>query len=380
MWFRRKKVEERATFQVDGGWLGPATMSGVNVSPDRALRLSAVWACIRILTDTISTLPYRTFYGDTLRPAPAPSLVVAPAAHTKFASWIAQIMRATLTTGDGWGLIAARGGAALRPTQIELVHPSRVSVQFAPDRMTRIYRFDGRQVVRDEELWRFPGYEYPGIAEGLSPVRYQAETIGLGIAAQGFGAAFFGNGATPSGLLITDGRLGDAEFDELTMRWQEQHQGPANAQRMALLEGGLTYERISVSPEEAQFLETQQFTVQQIAMTFGVPPEMIAASVAGTNITYANITDKPLDLLKFGVGPWLKRLHDELDDLLPGNIVGRFDPAGLLKADLKSRAEAYQIALADGWLTVDEIRALEELPPLPAGAPGAGRPNLEVVA
>src|SRR6266508_3289100 len=130
----RKRIEQRATFEVgDTGW-GRGTLSGVSVSPDTALRLSAVWACVRILADTISTLPYRTFDGETLRPVPAPSLVVAPAAHTKWHSWIAQIIRSTLLTGDTYGLIAARSGAGMRPSQIELVHPERVGVQFATDR------------------------------------------------------------------------------------------------------------------------------------------------------------------------------------------------------------------------------------------------------
>src|SRR6266568_9481263 len=103
-------------------------------------------------------------------------------------------------------------------------------------------------------------------------------------------------------------------------------------------------------------------------MVFGVPPEMVAAAVAGQSVTYSNIETKPLALLKFGVGPWLVGLQAGLDDLLPGGIVGRFDPAGLLRADLKTRCESYQIAIDGGWLTVDEVRARR------VGAAGSGRP------
>ncbi len=103
-------------------------------------------------------------------------------------------------------------------------------------------------------------------------------------------------------------------------------------------------------------------------MVFGVPPEMVAAAVAGQSVTYSNIETKPLALLKFGVGPWLVGLQAGLDDLLPGGIVGRFDPAGLLRADLKTRCQSYQIAIDGGWLTVDEVRARR------VGAAGSGRP------
>jgi HK97 family phage portal protein len=372
MWPFRKR-EDRAVWQVGDAWPGPATFSGVSVSPDTALRLSAVWACIRILSDTISTLPYRTFDADTLRPVAPPSLLVAPAAHTKWHSWIAQIMRSTLLTGDTYGLIAARAGAGMRPSQIELVHPDRVSATLATDRMTTIYRFDGREIIRGEELWRFPGYEYPGVPGGLSPIAYARETVGLGLATQKYGAEFFGAEGRPAGLLFADKKLDDTEFDTLQKRWNEQHVGK---RRTAIVEG-LKYEAVGVPPEKAQFLETRQFTVQEIAMIYGVPPEMIAAAVAGQSITYSNTETKPLDLLKFGVGPWLVRLQAELDDLLPGSIVGRFDPAGLLRADLKTRYDAYQVAIDGGWLTIPEVRALEELPPVPAGSE---RPRLEAVS
>jgi HK97 family phage portal protein len=378
MWPFRKQVEQRATFQVgETGW-GRGTFSGISVSPDTAMRLGAVFACVRILADTISTLPYRCFDSETLRPVPAPGLVVAPAAFTKWHSWIAQIMRSVLTAGDTYGLIAARSGAALQPSQIELVHPDRVGVQFATDRITRVYRFDGREVARGDELWRFPGYEMPGYPSGLSPIRYAAETIGLGIAAQRYGATFFGNGARPVGVAMLPKEIGVSEFNEFVEKFKESHQGVDNANKTLFLGGGGQWEKVSVSPDEAQFLETQQLNTAQICAIYGVPVEMVGQVVpGGSSVTYQNVEQRPMDLLKFGVGPWIARLQAEIDDLLPGTIVGRFDPAGLLKADFKTRSEAYAVALESGWLTLPEIRALEELPPLPAGTTA---PRLEAVS
>jgi len=348
-------------WQVGDAWPGPSTSSGVSVSPDTALRLSAVWACVRIIADTVSTLPYLVFDEDTLQPVKRPTLLVRPAAWLRWHQWVSQIMWSVLLTGAAAGIVVARSGAGLRPSQIELVSPDRVTATLRPDRITHIYRFDGREVERNVDLWYFPGHLFPGQPAGLSPVRYHAETVGLGIAAQRYGASFFGSEARPAGVLATDGSLTDVELAEMTTRWREAQVG---TRRTAVLEHGVEYKPIAVPPEEAQFLETAQLNTQQICAIYGVPPEMVASSVTGTSVTYSNVEQRPLDLLKFGVGPWLIRLQAEFDDLLPPGTVGRFDPAGLLKADQKSRFESYQVAIEAGFLTPDEVRAMEDRPPL----------------
>ncbi len=369
-----KRTQDRATWQVGEAWPGPTTMAGVPVGPDSALRLAAVWACVRIISDVVSTLPVDVLAAETRQPVDRPSILVRPAAFTPWHEWIGQVMWSVLLTGNAYGLIAARSGPGMQPTQIELVDPARVTVQLdTVDRMTPIYRFDGQEIRRGDPLWVFPGHRFPGIPHGLSPVRYHAEAIGLGIAAGRYGGSFFGAEGRPGGILTTDKSLTDDELDELQARWKETMVG---VRRTALLEHGISYQAIQLPPEEAQFLETQQWTVQQCAMVFGVPPELIAAAARGESVTYSNIENRPLDLLKFGVQPWLVRLEAMLAELLPRGMVARFDPAGLLRADQATRYEAYTQALAAGWLTIAEVRATEGLPPLPAGeAP----PRLEAV-
>jgi HK97 family phage portal protein len=286
------------------------------------------------------------------------------------------VLRSTLLAGAAYGLIVGRDGAGMAPSQIELVDPVRVGVVLKPDRLTVEYRFDGQVVRRGDELWVFNGHRFPGIPHGLSPVRYAAETIGTGIAAGRYGATFFGHEARPGGVLTTDKSLTDVEIDQLQARWKESMVG---VRRTALLEHGVDYKPIQVPPEEAQFLETQQWTVQQVAMVYGVPPELIAAAARGESVTYANMETRPLDLYRFALVPWLVRLEAALAELLPRGMVARFNPRGLLRADQKTRYESYAIALTNGFLTVDEVRAQEDLPPLPAGA-APDRPRLEAVS
>lgn len=372
-WPFRKRTQDRALWDVGEAWPGPSTMAGVNVGPDTALRLAAVWACVRILSDVVSTLPLDLTDEATRRPVDKPTILVRPSAYCGWHEWIGQVMWSTLLTGAAYGLIVARSGAGMQPTQIELIDPARVTVVLKPDRLTVEYRFDGQVIERGEELWVFNGHRFPGIPWGLSPIRYHAETIGLGIAAGRWGGSFFGRECRPAGVLTFDGTANDDDIRELTEHWREQHMG---VRRIAVLEKGLDYKPIEVPPEEAQFLDTQRLNLQQICGIYGVPVELIGSGVTGESITYSNVVDRPLTLLKFGVQPWLVRLEAALAELLPRGMVAKFDPAGLLRADQKTRYESYTMALDAGWLTVNEVRAQEDLPPLPAGE----RPRLEAVS
>ena len=380
MWpFRRREPEpdpdthDRALWQIGDAWPGPSTHAGVTVNADTALRLAAVWACVRLLADTVSTMPVHVFREGTRQGVTRPRFLVKPAADTPFHEWVGQVMWSVLLRGAAYGTIADRAGPGLRPVQIELVHPDRVAVTLKPDGITVERRLDGRLVDRDD-LWTFAGYRFPGKAAPLSPIAYARETIGVGLASQRYGAGFFDAGG-PTGVLSSEQSLTRDQAEVTKLLWQSRFEH-GNDRGVAVLGYGAKFQPISVNPDEAQFLETQQLTWQQVAGIYGVPPESIAASVQGSSITYSNVEQRPLDLLKFGVGPWLVRLETALTELLPADQTVRFDPAGLLRADLKTRYEAYRVALEAGFLTVDEVRELEDRPPLPAGA----RPGLEAVA
>jgi HK97 family phage portal protein len=345
----------------------PNTAAGTSVGSESAQRLAAVWACVRLLGDVISTMPCHAYTAGSRDPMdPAPVMLRIPAAGVPFHDWIAQIMRSLLLAGNAWGLVTSRVGAGLRPSQVELIAPHRVTVNVGTDGVVT-YRLDGREIDRDD-LWHLRAYPWPGSLLGLSPIAHCAQSVGVGLAAEAFGAKFFGDGATPSGVLASDQRLGRDQVDQLSAIWHAYFSNRTGQRRVAVLGDGLKFQPVSVAPEESQFLDTQRFTVAQICRIYGVPPEMIAAE-AGNSLTYANVEQRSLDFLTYTINPWLVRLETALTDLVPRGQYVKFNAGGLLRTDLKTRYESYEIGLRAGFLTVDEVRELEDREPLPATPP-----------
>ncbi|MHA6509518.1 phage portal protein [Tessaracoccus sp. Y1736] len=334
---------------------GAATDSGVAVTPDQAMRLSAVWSCVRLLADTISTLPLDVYRDG--KPITTPPLLVEPAAGQPRHDWLYSVMVSLLLRGNAFGLITARSGATLLPSQIELVDPDKVQIARVDGVTT--YRIAG--VAFDaEDVWHCRAYPVAGQVAGLSPVEYARQSIGLGIAAEKFGAQFFGGGSIPSGVLQADVNLTPDAAESIGARWRSLHEG---RHRVAVLSKGLSFQPISVVPEESQFIETQRFSVSQIARIFGVPAEMIGGD-SGGSLTYSNTEARALDFMRYSVAPWLVRLEASLSKLLPRAHYVKFNPDALLRATTSERYAAHKIALDSGFLTIDEVRALENLPPI----------------
>ncbi len=370
MWpFKRK---DRALFNI-GNMPGFAnTSAGVSVTPDSALRLSAVWGCVRLLSDVISELPVHVFRSGTRDEVDPPSVLVMPAAGTDLADWLWQHMVSYLTRGNVYGLIVDRQGLTARPAQIELLDAARVQPQVDVRTRAVIWRVDGQEIDPDN-LWHRRAYPVPGQPAGLSPVGYLAQSIGVGLAAEAYGAHYFRDAATPSGIITSTEVFTQEQADYFYERWTAMKRGNRN---IAVLGGNAKFDAISIAPEESQFLDTQKFTVAQVCRIFGVPPEMVA-SEAGQSLTYANVEQRDLSLLKYAVQPWLGRLERAMNTLVPRGQYVKFNAGALLRTDLKSRYESYAIALDKGFLTIDEVRELEDRNPLPAGTV---RPALEAVA
>ena len=337
------------------------TYAGLTVTPDSALRLSAVWSCVRLLADTVSTMPVDV-YGKDGKNLALPALLVRPAAGQPRHDWLYQVMVSLLLRGNAYGIITARSGATLLPSQVELVKPDLVGVE-RHDGVTT-YRINGA-IIEASDVWHVRAYPAPGAITGLSPVDYARQTIGLGLAAEKFGAQFFGDGATPSGVLSTDQKLTADQAKTVAAEWRAAH---GDHRKTAVLAAGLKFAPISINPDESQFLDAQKFTVAQVARVFGVPPEMIG-SESGGSLTYANVESRGLDFLRYSIQPWLIRLEVALSELLPRNQTVKFNANGLLRATTRERYEAHKIALDAGFLTIDEVRALEDLQPLQPAQP-----------
>ena len=370
--FRRSGVEERGFSASDViALMNDRRRSGSmppSVTTESAMRLSAVWACVRLLAGLGSTLPLdqqRRRDGLTVD-VPRSVLFDQPQAGTTLSTWLYQVWSSMLTAGNAYGLVTAIGANGW-PTTVELLDPSVVQWR-ADEQRGWVVTVDRQEVQRWPEgpLWHVPIFTMPGAPFGLSPIQNAKQTIAGGLSAERFGTDFFTGGGTPNAILYSD--------SELT---QEQAQGIKSAfvsstagnREPAVMGAGLRYERISVAPDEAQFLDQQRFTVEQIARIYGVFPEMIGGATSGSSVTYANREQRAADFLTFGLMPYLIALEDGLSGLVPGPNRVKFNVDGVLRSDLKTRYEAHAIGIDSGFLTIDEVRQLEDRPPLPETTP-----------
>jgi HK97 family phage portal protein len=336
----------------------PPTAAGEPVTVDTALRLSTVWGCVRLLADSVSTLPLHVYRGEDRDPIPVPPLLQRPSADfPELADWLWAVMASVLLRGNAWGVITARSGAGMLPAQVDLVHPDRVAVVLE----------DGQWVVRvgDErkdwsDLFHVKAYPFPGSPLGLSPIAYAREAIGLGLGAERYGAKFFGDSAVPSGVLTSDQRIGEEKAEQLQARWEQRHKGK---RRIAVLGDGARFQPITVAPEEAQFIATQKFSVATICRFYGIPPEMMAGETAGHE-AYTSPEMRGTDFLTFTLRPWLLRVERAVSGLLPSTQTAKFNAGGFVRATLLDRYQAHKLGIEAGWLQRSEVRELEDLPPV----------------
>lgn len=336
----------------------PPTAAGEPVTVDTALRLSTVWGCVRLLADSVSTLPLHVYRGEDRDPIPLPPLLQRPSADfPELSDWLWAVMASVLLCGNAWGVITARSGAGMLPAQVDLVHPDRVAVVLE----------DGQWVVRVggerkdwSDLFHVKAYPFPGSPLGLSPIAYAREAIGLGLGAERYGAKFFGDSAVPSGVLTSDQRIGEEKAEQLQARWEQRHKGK---RRIAVLGDGARFQPITVAPEEAQFIATQKFSVATICRFYGIPPEMMAGETAGHE-AYTSPEMRGTDFLTFTLRPWLLRVERAVSGLLPSTQTAKFNAGGFVRATLLDRYQAHKLGIEAGWLQRSEVRELEDLPPV----------------
>lgn len=331
---------------------------GGTPSIDRAMQVSAVWACVRLLADTISMMPVGEF---TMRngvrvPLPPSPILVTPSADATVNEWIYMQLVSLLLRGNAIGRIVRRDPLGY-PVQIEWLHPDHVNIS-TDSAGNLVYTADGKQIA-SEDIYHTRAFRMPGSRLGLSPIQYAARAINTEAAVAQFAYDYFRDGAHPSAVLSSDASFTQAQAKTI----KERFLAAVNGREPAVLSGGLTYSAIQVNPEESQFLETQRYGVAQIARIFGVPPEMIAGE-ASNSMTYANVEQRGIDFLTYSVQPWLSKLESSLATLLPGKRHVRFDTTALTRTDFLTLMQGTAIGIASKQTTPDEARALRDEPPL----------------
>jgi HK97 family phage portal protein len=349
---------DRDLFQI-GSMPVSSTYAAVPVNPTTAMQHSAVWACVNLIAGSISTLPLAAYRRGDRDPLPdVPPLLRQPSGTMNLPEFIYATLQALLTRGNTFGLIVDRAGAGLLPSQVELLANDRVQVE-ANSRI--IWRIDGQE-VDPASIWHVKAFTAPGQVLGLSPIGHARQAIGLGLSAERYAARFFGDGGLPAGIISTDQSLKEGRAEQIKAQWRARR--AEGNREIAVLGEGARFQAISIAPEEAQFLETTQANVRTICRYFGVNPELVGAD-SGNSLTYANVEQRALDFLTFGLRPWLVRLETALSALLSSTTTVKFNAAALVRTDLLTRYQAHESAIRAGWKLRSEVRELEDLPPIP---------------
>lgn len=375
--FRKPPVALSLTDASEWSALGlhQPTASGVNVTPDNGLIYTAVYACVRVLAESVAGLPLITYQRQGSRKARARDFYLYRLLHDQPNPLMSSfefretLMGHLLTWGNGYAEIEYSGGgqvAALWP-----LNPAKMqSVKVVNGEMEYKYELPNGRVspLPGWRVWHLRGLGGDGLM-GYSPIRLARQSIGLGLAAEEYGARFFGNGAKPGGVLQHPGTLGDQAHNHLRDSWSETHGGLANSHRVAILEEGMTYQQIGIPPEDAQFLETRKFQRAEIAGIYRVPPHMIADL---EHATFSNIEHQAIEFVTHSLRPWLVRWEQGINNSLMSTgeqtqYYAEFLVDALLRGDVLSRFQAYAVARQWGWMSADDVRSKENENPLPGG-------------
>lgn len=372
------KMEE-LTLNNAGRWLadmlnqGYQSYTGKNVSVESSLSHTAVLSAVRLISESIASIPlelYKIVGEDERQKArghplyyilhnqPNPEM-------TAFSFWELAMFNLLLIDGNFYAEIEKN----LRGEVISL-HPllsKKMDIKRINGEITYIYELpDSSKVhIPTDNIFHLHGLSSNGI-KGMSPLAHAKEAIGLGLAAEEFGARFFGNGGSVSGVLESDLELGEEGRKNLRESFDETYKGLSKAHRLLILEEGLKYKQMGVPPDQAQFLETRKYQVTEVARIFRVPPHLLYDLDRSTN---NNIEQQSLEYVKYTLLPWVTRIEQTISwKLLSQSDKKKYLPEfwmnGLLRGDLQSRFEAYHIARNDGIITDDEWRKFENWNPL----------------
>ncbi|WP_374355563.1 phage portal protein [Limnohabitans sp.] len=356
-------------------WFEPVsarTSSGVRVTPDASLRLSAVYACVRILSETMASLPIVLYRK---RVDGGKDRVTDHWLHTLLCRRPNRYQNPFEWREMLQGHLALRGNAYCqiitnpRGEIVELVpiHPDRVRMELLRSGEFRYRvtdRFGDELVLPRGDIWHLKGLSSDGLM-GMSPIELARESLGMALAAQDYGARFFANDAKPTGGWIEfPGSFKDAEAKKVFRESYQAAQSGANRGKVLVLENGMKFHEVGVTNKDAQFLELRKFQITDIARLFRVPPHMIADL---DRATFSNIEQQSLEFVMHTMTPWAERWEASIgaELLLDGDeLEVEFDFANLMRGDAASRSAYYQSGIQNGWLTRNEARVAENLNPL----------------
>ena len=375
----RDKPQNRTTGSTYSFFFGSSS-AGKRVNERSAMQMTAVYSCVRILAEAVAGLPlhlyrYKEDGGKEKAIYHPLYLLLHDEPNPEMSSFVFRetLMTHLLLWGNAYAQIIRNGKG-----EVIALYP------LMPDRMTVDRDRDGKlyyeytvstddaptvkgTVVRlkPSDVLHIPGLGFDGLV-GYSPIAMAKNAIGMAIACEEYGAKFFANGAAPGGVLEHPGTIKDP--GRVRESWQSTFGGSGNANKIAVLEEGMKYTPIGISPEQAQFLETRKFQINEIARIFRVPPHMVGDLEKSS---FSNIEQQSLEFVKYTLEPWLVRWEQSIQRILLSpeekkSYFAKFNVEGLLRGDYASRMTGYATARQNGWMSANDIRELENMDRIPA--------------
>lgn len=361
-----------------GRWvLSSSSHAGKTVTPEAALQLATVWACVRLLSETVATLPLGLYERDAKghkQVARGHSLYALlhdqPNANMTAVEFWEAMLAALCLWGNAYARIE-RSGA--RIVSLELLNPERMNDPEPDENGVLIYDYSGpggRESYTEDEIFHVKGFGVNGLV-GLSPISYARHTLGLAMATDEAAAKMFANGMQPSGFVQAGNTTLKPEQRKAIRESLEEFTGSQNTGRTMVLEAGMTYTALSLKPEDAQMLQTRAFSVEEVCRWFRVPPFMVGHTANSTSWG-TGLEQQMIAFLTFSLRPYLMRIEQAVRRCLlapgeRGRFFAEFNLEGLLRADSAGRAALYSQMAQNGISTRNEIRARENAAPLPGG-------------
>ena len=345
--------------------------AGVYVDADSALRISAVYACVRLLGDTISSLPmgayvrrgrnrisYSAVYGNQ------PEWVNKPNPESTRLEFLEQIITSLHLHGNAYILTLRDEDGVVQ--ELYCLNPNDVRI-FRPDPgAPLVYEYKNEfenysKILTSDQILHIPMMKVPGSYYGLSPIGACRMSVGIAMASDTYASSYFGNAANPAGVIEVEGELTPDQAGDIARNWNVNHSGPYMSGKVGILSGGAQFKPLSLNAEDAQLIETRRFNVEDIARIFRCPLSLLGHPTQGA-MSYASVEAQNLSFVQHSLRPLLERLEQALSPLLPeadGFI--RFNLDALLRGTTIERFDAYTKGLREGFLSLNDVRSIEDM-------------------
>lgn len=362
-----RAVSYQQVWGTGGDWPTGSTWAGPAISQEKSLQISTVYACVRLYTDTISTLPVGAYIrsGGVRRSyQPRPAWLDEPYPNINWSTHMQQVVLSLMLNGNAY--VRVYRNATGDPVSLLVLNPQQVEPKAGKDGSVVYVWNGGEAIISSRDMLHITELLMPGEVKGISRIDQVKQELGLATALTEFASKFFGNGTAVAGVIETPANITVDQAKAAKQAFEETHRGVGKAHGVAIVGGGGKFVKTSTAPDEAQMLESRLQSVEAVARVFRVPPQKIGITTPGT-MSYASVEQMNMAWTIDSVRPYVEKIEAAYSRLLPSVAFIKINMDALLRGDTASRYTAYGQALAAGWAAVNDVRRLEDMPPIAGG-------------